>query len=137
MNKNIIKDSISCLENVTLEDTTYKIAINITLDYLKELEEEHKELVETNYNLATKKTELEKELNELRSDYSMVVTENKKLKDKPECNLPQYKDWWEQEQEDKRIEKIDISNFPKRNNSLKKAALKINEIIDKINKDTN
>ena len=35
--------------------------------------------------------------------------------------------------EDKKIEKIDISNFPKRNNSLKKTALKINEIIDKIN----
>lgn len=33
----------------------------------------------------------------------------------------------------KKIEKIDISNFPKRNNSLKKTALKINEIIDKIN----
>lgn len=44
MNKNIIKDSISCLENVTLEDTTYKIAINITLDYLKELEEKNKKL---------------------------------------------------------------------------------------------
>lgn len=35
--------------------------------------------------------------------------------------------------EDKKIEKIDISNFPKRNNSLKKTALKVNEIIDKIN----
>ena len=44
MNKNIIKDSISCLENVTLEDNTYKIAINITLDYLKELEEKNKKL---------------------------------------------------------------------------------------------
>lgn len=35
--------------------------------------------------------------------------------------------------EDKKIEKIDISKFPKRNNSLKKTALKLNEIIEKVN----
>jgi hypothetical protein len=46
MKKNIIKDSIKCLENATLEDTTYKIAINITLDYLKELKEENEKLEE-------------------------------------------------------------------------------------------
>lgn len=34
----------------------------------------------------------------------------------------------------KKIEKIDVSNFPKRNNSLKKTALKLNEIIDSINR---
>lgn len=39
--------------------------------------------------------------------------------------------------EDKKIEKIDISNFPKRNNSLKKTALKVNEIIDKVNGEEN
>ena len=47
---------------------------------IEELEEENKELVETNYNLATKKTKLEEELNELKKDYSVVVTECKKIK---------------------------------------------------------
>ena len=35
--------------------------------------------------------------------------------------------------EDKKMEKIDISKFPKRNNSLKKTALKVNEIIELLN----
>lgn len=35
--------------------------------------------------------------------------------------------------EDKKIEKIDVSKFPKRNNSLKRTALKLNEIIDRLN----
>lgn len=35
--------------------------------------------------------------------------------------------------ENKKIEKIDISKFPKRNNSLKKTALKLNEIIELLN----
>ena len=35
--------------------------------------------------------------------------------------------------ENNKIEKIDISKFPKRNNSLRKTALKLNEIIDMIN----
>ncbi len=40
---------------------------------------------------------------------------------------------WSPPRENKKIEKIDVSNFPKRNNSLKKTALKLNEIIDKVN----
>ena len=34
------------------------------------------------------------------------------------------------EEEKKMPEKLDISNFPKHNNSLKKTAIKVNEIID-------
>ena len=34
---------------------------------------------------------------------------------------------------DKKIKKIDISKFPKRNNSLKKTALKVNDIIELLN----
>lgn len=49
---------------------------------IKQLEEHNKELIETNYNLATKKTKFEEELNKLRSDYSNVVTECEKLNSK-------------------------------------------------------
>lgn len=38
-------------------------------------------------------------------------------------------------EEPKKIEKIDIRTFPKHNNSLKKTAIKLNEIIDYINKE--
>jgi chromosome segregation ATPase len=39
MNNNIIKDSIECLANAKLNDTTYEVARDIVLDYITNLQE--------------------------------------------------------------------------------------------------
>lgn len=44
MNKNIFESSINCLAKAQIEDITYKIARDVTLDYIKILEEENNSL---------------------------------------------------------------------------------------------
>lgn len=44
MEEDIIKKSIKCLANAKLNETTYEVARNVTLEYLEQLEKENKEL---------------------------------------------------------------------------------------------
>jgi hypothetical protein len=113
---------------------------------LKEFEEKNKTFEDYNKDLNNQLDKLEEENKQLKEENQAVRNIIKKNSIPVKENyLDYYKDTpkeeiqvlsrWSPPRENKKIEKIDVSNFPKRNNSLKKTALKLNEIIDKINGD--
>lgn len=61
---NLLRPIIATFDDIEWNyDKNNNIHEEYVISQLKEYEEEHKELVETNYNLATKKTELEDRIN--------------------------------------------------------------------------
>lgn len=73
MGKDIIKDSLICLANAKLNDTTYEIARDIVLDYINELQEENRTLKELNVCVGCNNNPDYKSRNDKAIDY--ITTE--------------------------------------------------------------
>lgn len=104
------------------------------IDKIKELEEENKRLKESIVNLIKDDSDLQLRINKA-IEYIKNCIDSEDIYEQfmSTGETKELLKILNKAKENKKIEKIDISKFPKRNNSLKKTALKLNEIIDKIN----